>query len=83
MEAAGRVLDMAFRAYRAGLTINPNHDSELGHKALFKGYEGLEKITGAQRIGATFLPPSELRTWFDEIAGRAIAFIDELGEDDH
>jgi len=42
MEAAGRVLDMAFRAYRAGLTINPNHDSELGRKALFKGYEGLE-----------------------------------------
>lgn len=83
MEAAGRVLDMAFRAYRAGLTINPDHDSELGRTALFKGYEGLEKITGAQRIGATFLPPSELRTWFDEIAGRAIAFIDELGEDDH
>ena len=83
MEAAGRVLDMAFRAYRAGLTINPDHDSEAGRTALFKGYEGLEKITGEQRIGATFLPPSELRTWFDAIAGRAIAFIDELGEDDH
>lgn len=83
MEAAGRILDMAFRAYRAGLTINPDHDSEAGRTALFKGYEGLEKIAGAQRIGATFLPPSELRTWFDEIAGRAIAFIDELGEDNH
>jgi hypothetical protein len=83
MEAAGRVLDMAFRAYRAGLTITPDHDSEAGRTALFKGYECLEKITGAQRIGATFLPPLELRTWFDEIAGRAIAFIDEFGEDDH
>jgi hypothetical protein len=83
MEAAGRVLDMAFRAYRAGLTINPDHDSEAGRTALFKGYEGLKKITGEQRIGATFLPPSELRIWFDAIAGRAIAFIDELGEDDH
>lgn len=83
MQAAGRVLDMAFRAYRAGLTITPDHDSEAGRKALFKGYECLEKITGTQRIGATFLPPLELRTWFDQIAGRAIAFIDELEEDDH
>jgi hypothetical protein len=82
-QAAGRVLDVAFRAYRAGLTINPDHDSEAGRTALFKGYEGLEKIARAQRIGATFLPPSELRTWFDEIAGRAIAFIDELEEDDY
>lgn len=82
-EASGRVLDIAFRAYRAALTINPEQDSEAGRAALFKGYEGLERIAGAQRIGATFLPPSELRTWFDEIAGRAIAFIDELGEDDH
>lgn len=82
-EAAGRVLDMAFRAYRAGLTINPDHDSEAGRRALFKGYESLEKITRAQRIGATFLPSADLRTWFDEIADRAIAFIDELGEDRH
>lgn len=82
-EAAGRVLDMAFRAYRAGLTINADHNTEAGRTALFRGYEGLEKITGAQRIGATFLPPAELRGWFDELAGRVIAFIDEIGEDNH
>ena len=83
MNAAARVLDMAYRAYRAGLTISADHDSEAGRAALFKGYEGLENITGAQRIGATFLPPEELRAWFDELAGKAIAFIDELGEVDH
>ena len=82
-EAAGRVLDTAFRAYRAGLTISPEYNSEEGRTALFKGYEGLEHITRAQRIGATFLPPSELRAWFDELAVRAIVFIDELGDDDH
>lgn len=81
--AAARVLDMAYRAYRAGLTISADQDSEAGRAALFKGYEGLVNITCAQRIGATFLPPAELRAWFDELASKAIAFIDELGEDDH
>ncbi|MGR0184078.1 hypothetical protein [Azospirillum aestuarii] len=82
-EAAGRVLAMEFRAYRAGLTISPEHDSEAGRTALFKGYDDLDKITGAQRIGATFLPPTELRAWFDKLANRTIAFIDEIGKDDH
>ncbi|PWC49029.1 hypothetical protein TSA6c_22565 [Azospirillum sp. TSA6c] len=83
MEAAGRVLDIAFRAYRAGLTISPEHDSEAGRAALFKGYDDLDKITAAQRIGATFLPPMELRAWFDELANRAISFIDEIWKDEH
>lgn len=82
-KAAGRVLDIKIRAYRAGLTITSCYNSESGRKALFKEYESLGNITGAQRIGATFLPPSDLRTWFNELADRAISFIEALGEDDH
>lgn len=77
-EAAGRVLDIALRAYRAALTIDSRYSSEEKRKALFEGYEKLQGIAGEQRIGATFLPPSELRDWFEQVARRAVTYIDEL-----
>ena len=64
-ESAARVMDLECRAYRAGLTIAADHDSDVGRKALFKGYDDLERIAREQRIGATFLPPDELRSWFE------------------
>jgi hypothetical protein len=81
-EAAGRVLDIALRAYRAALTVDSSCSSKEKRKALFKGYEKLQGIAREQRIGATFLPPSELRDWFEQIARRAVKYIDELEEVD-
>lgn len=81
-EAAGRVLDIALRAYRAALTIDSSYSSEEKRKALFKGYEKLQGIAREQRIGATFLTPSELRDWFEHVARRAVKYIDELEEVD-
>ena len=80
-QVVGRTLDRGVRAYRAALTIDDRHDSKAGRKSLFKGYECLDQITAAQRIGATFPPPAELRDWFDELAARAVAYIDEIEED--
>ncbi|MRG73924.1 hypothetical protein GH722_19370 [Alphaproteobacteria bacterium HT1-32] len=80
-QAAARVLDLQFRAYRAGLAIEACSDSENGRAALFKGYEKLDKITDKQRIGATFVTTAELRDWFDEMAELAIAYIDGLAKD--
>ena len=81
-ESAARVMDLECRAYRAGLTIAAEHDSDAGREALFKGYDDLERIAREQRIGATFLPPDELRSWFEDVADRAIALIDEIGEEE-
>ena len=80
-QAAARVLDLRYRAYRAGLTIEAGRDNEKGRAALFKGYETLEKIADKQRIGATFVIGADLRDWFDALAKQAIAYLDELAKE--
>lgn len=80
-QAAARVLDLDYRAYRAGLTIEPGRDTEKGRAALFKDYETLDKITDIQRIGATFVTAVELRDWFDAQAELAIAYLGELAKE--
>lgn len=77
-QAAARVLDLQYRAYRAGLTIEPGRDNEKGRAALFKDYETLNKITENQRIGATLVTATALRDWFDTMAEQAIAYLDVL-----
>jgi hypothetical protein len=72
VKAAARVLDLAFRRYRAALAVTSAQDSESARKALFKGYSALTGIKSDQRIGATFIVVGELRDWFDTIAASAI-----------
>lgn len=79
--AAARVLDLQYRAYRAGLTIEPGRDSEKGRAALFKDYETLDKIADTQRIGATFVIGEALREWIDALAAQAIAYLDKLAKE--
>jgi hypothetical protein len=80
IEAAARVLDLAFRRYRAALTINQDDNSQTGRRAIFKGYEQLESIEQPQRVGATFVVDGELRAYFDRLAERAIAAVDDWEE---
>jgi hypothetical protein len=81
VQAASRVLDLAYRRYRASLAVNTEHDSEKGRVALFKGYDKLKGITAQQRIGATFVIDGDLRDWFDSLAKRAMTALDEMAKE--
>lgn len=78
VRAAARVLDHAYRRYRAALAITAKDDSQAGRAALFKGYDKLKGIKADQRVGATFIVDGHLRDWFDTLANRAIAVIDSM-----
>ena len=77
--AAAKVLDMNYRGYRGSLAVTTEHDSPGRRKGLFKNYDELSDIEAAQRIGAVFVTSDSLRSWFDELASRAVAFLDTLG----
>lgn len=76
--AAGRVLGLSFRHYRAALAVAQTDDSQKRRQALFKDYEKLKGVNPRQRMGASFITPGDLRDWFDALVKKAIAFIDSL-----
>ncbi len=78
VKAAARVLDLAYRRYRASLAVTAERDSEKGRVALFKGYDKLGGINADQRVGATFVVDDDLRDWFEDLANRALASLDEM-----
>jgi len=78
-QAAARVLDKAYRAYRGSLAITTTDDTPARRQALFKDYEELDGIEAARRVAGTLVTADDLRAWFDELAGKAIAYIDLLG----
>jgi hypothetical protein len=80
-EAAARVLDLAYRRYRAAFVITDKYDSQQHREALFKGYNKLGGIEAKQRVGATFIIDGDLRDWFDELADRVIKILDGLNRD--
>ncbi len=63
------------RAYRVAVTVDENHISNEGRKALYKGYEKavLGEI-GRRRAEAFHV--KDFRDWFDQIALKAISIID-------
>jgi hypothetical protein len=81
VQAAARVLDLAYRRYRASLAVTTDHDSDKGRIAIFKGYNKLGGITAKQRIGATFIVDGDLRDWFDSLANQAMTAIDNMEKD--
>jgi hypothetical protein len=76
--AAGRVLELNFRRYRAALAVVGADDLQRRRQALFKDYDQLKGIDPPQRMGASFVTPGDLRHWFDALAKKAIAYIDSL-----
>jgi hypothetical protein len=48
---------------------------------VFKTYVELDGIDPAQRVGAVLIPSENLRDWFDELASRAITYIDSFGKE--
>lgn len=77
-QAAASVLDRKFRAYRGSLAVTTADDSLARRKALFKNYDELKDIKSDQRIGAMLITSGDMRAWFDDLASRAISYIDSL-----
>ena len=76
--AAARVTDTSLRTYRAALTTAPLQTA--GKVSLFAGYNGLQNITQAQRVGATLPLAGSLREWFQVLADAVIAALNEFIE---
>ena len=81
VEAAARVLDLAYRRYRASLAITAKDDTRTGRASLFKGYGKLAGIEAEQRVSATFVVDDDLRDWFDELADQAMTVLDGFKKD--
>lgn len=78
IEAASRVLDKKYIAYRGCMATTPIDDSHRRRNRLFKDFEKLEGISANQRIGGVLVTGDNLRGWFDDLARCAIGFLDQL-----
>lgn len=78
---AAAVTDRSKRRYRAAFAVTTKLDSDDGRKKLFAGYDKIENVEQAQRLGACLVVPAELRDWFDELAARAVTYLKTLDGD--
>jgi hypothetical protein len=62
------------RIYRAALTTKVLETT--GRVSLFTGYNGLDEIVQAQRVGATLPLSGSLRDWFQALADAVISALD-------
>lgn len=77
-QLAAAVIDRKRRRYRAAFALTEERDSQEERKKIFEGYNVLGGISKSQRIGASLIVSGQLREWFDTLASRAIAYLDEL-----
>ncbi|WP_299944473.1 hypothetical protein [uncultured Microbulbifer sp.] len=80
MTMASKVLDNSCRQYRAGFALTSEFSAESAQRALFRGYERLADINQDQRIGASLIVGDTLRDWFDTLAAKIVAYIQQLDE---
>lgn len=78
MSMVRKVIDNSSRQYRAGFALTQDFDTEEAQKALFKGYDKIKDINQGQRIGASLIVDGNLRDWFDALATKIIAYIEQL-----
>ena len=78
MSMVRKVIDNSSRQYRAGFALTQDFDTEEAQKALFKGYDKIKDINQEQRIGASLIVDGKLRDWFDALATKIIAYIEQL-----
>lgn len=81
-KAAGPVMDLAYRTYRAALTVDAKINSPDKRSKLFKDYTDLDGITQKQRVGATFVLDESLRDWFQKLADQVVHALTQF-ENDH
>jgi hypothetical protein len=75
------VMNRNQRCYRAAFALTKDHDSQEERQKLFKGYDALDGVSPERRVGASLIISGKLREWFDALALRAIAYLDELEAD--
>ncbi|BEL81180.1 TPA: hypothetical protein ACF2D8_004393 [Serratia marcescens] len=83
MSMVRKVIDNSSRQYRAGFALSQDFDTEEAQKALFKGYDKIKDISQEQRIGASLIVDGKLRDWFDALATKIIAYIEQLDVEQH
>jgi len=76
------VMNRKARRYRASFALPAAADSQMERAKLFKGFDVLDGIPPAQRVGASLIVSGELREWFADLASRSIAYLDELGREE-
>lgn len=74
--AASRVTEKDVRSYRAALTTTSL--GKEGRQKLFAGYNELDGITQAQRIGAMMPLDEPLRDWFQKLAEAVIHSLEDF-----
>jgi hypothetical protein len=72
------VMNRSTRTYRAAFALTASSDSQAERVKLFKGFDQLDGIAAAQRIGAGLILSGKLRTSIDSLAAKAIAALDEF-----
>jgi hypothetical protein len=72
------MMDRKARRYRASFALPTIGDSQSARAKLFKGYDVLDGIPAAQRVGASLIVNGELREWFAALALQAITYLDGL-----
>ncbi|PLW76511.1 hypothetical protein C0081_16270 [Cohaesibacter celericrescens] len=79
---AAAVTDRTKRRYRAAFAITNELDSVDGRNKLFAGYDEISDIEQAQRLGACLVVSPKLRGWFDQLAEKAVAYLEALNDGD-
>ncbi|MEX5576680.1 hypothetical protein [Pseudophaeobacter sp. A-200-2] len=72
------VTDKSKRKYRAAFSLPDSYDAQEERKALFADYNRIENINAEQRIGASFITPTAMRTWIAGLAEKAIDYLNNL-----
>lgn len=78
IKLASAVLKLEKRRYRAALAVTAEFDTTEARSELFAKFKEIEGLHKSQRLGACFVLPAELRSWFDELANAAIAYLNDL-----
>ncbi|WP_396621411.1 hypothetical protein [Marinobacter sp. W-8] len=77
-EAVAAILWNQSRSYCVSVTVDDEHNSEAGRKALFGGYDKKIPNGNVDRRGAeTFFKP-ELRAWMESLAQKAIKVVNDM-----
>ena len=78
---AAAVTDRSRRRYRAAMAVTDALDNQDSRKEIFEGYAKIEGIAQGQRLAACFVVPPELRDWFEQLAQKAISYIEVFEEE--
>lgn len=77
---AAAVTDRSKRRYRAAFAVTTELDSAEGRSDLFAGYDEISNIMQAQRLGACLVVAPKMRDWFDNLANKAVAYLETLND---